>query len=84
MENVNVMQMLHSVHRPQEALDLEEQRHVLCLSNQFVAEFDPEAASDVVATTEPTTTAATTTKKKKQTRAEIETANEAVFLSEMK
>ena len=46
LDNVNVMQMLHSACRLQESMDLEEWHHVLHLSSQFVVGFDPAAAPE--------------------------------------
>jgi len=41
--NINAMQMLHSVYDLQESLELEEWRHVLCLSNDYVVSFTNNA-----------------------------------------
>ena len=43
LEKINAMQLLHTVYRLQEALDLEEWRHILYLSCQFVASHDETA-----------------------------------------
>jgi len=42
IENVNAMQLLHTVWDLQESLDLEEWRHTLHLSSQFVAQHNPD------------------------------------------
>jgi len=41
LERVNAMQLLHSVYRLQESIDLAEWRHVLIKASEFVAEYDP-------------------------------------------
>jgi len=41
LDNVNAMQLLHTVRDLQESLDLEEWRHILCLACQFVSTYDP-------------------------------------------
>lgn len=43
LDKINAMQLLHSVWRLQQSVDLEEWRHMLCLSSQFVLSYDPEA-----------------------------------------
>jgi len=41
LDKINAMQMLHSVYRLQESLDLDEWRYVLHKSSQFVADYNP-------------------------------------------
>jgi len=97
LENVNVMQMMHSVYRLQESIDLKEWRHMLCLSSEFVYHFDPSTATDVVAepeddaapqdnavATEESAATSNIKKKKKRTRDQINAANKASFMSEFK
>jgi len=80
LDNVNVMQMLHSVYRLQESLDLEEWRHILYLSSQFVADFDPATVPEAM----PIAASTEDNAKKKMTRAEKEAANKNVFMQDMK
>jgi len=41
LERVNAMQLIHSVYRLQESIDLEEWRHILVKASDFVANYDP-------------------------------------------
>jgi len=50
LDKVNAMQMLYSVCRLQESIDLDEWRHTLCKSSQFVAEHDPSVVDTMVPT----------------------------------
>jgi len=47
LDKVNAMQLLHSVYRLQESIDLAEWRHILYLSSQFVAGHDATANTEV-------------------------------------
>jgi len=65
LEKINVSQMLHSVYRLQESLDLEEWRHMLFLASEFVLNYDAqeetmgneETNDDTTANDETTATA---------------------------
>jgi len=52
LDRVNAMQLLHSIYQLQESLDLEEWRHILYQSSEFVASYDPDAPH--VTSTTPT------------------------------
>jgi len=45
IDKINATQMLHSMYRLQESIDLDEWRHILFTSSQFVAEYDPTNAT---------------------------------------
>ena len=91
LENINVMQMLHSVYRLQEILDIKEWRHILCRSSEFVCDFDPAtvqegpaaapetapAVADVATEEQPSNKKKKT--KKKKTKAQIAADNKATF-----
>jgi len=47
LNKVNATQMLHSVYALQESIDLEEWRHILIKSSQYVTEYNPAAANTV-------------------------------------
>ena len=91
LENINGMQMLHSVYRLQESIDLEEWRHILYLSSQFIVNFDPAQVPDpppIVEEEEEEETAQEPTqkkkKKKKRSREEISASNKAEFMADLK
>jgi len=46
LDKINAMQLIHSVWRLQESIDLDEWKHVLCLSSEWVANYDPTAIDD--------------------------------------
>jgi len=48
LDKINAMQLLHSVCRPQESIDINEWRHVLQKSSQFVVDCDPSVAETMV------------------------------------
>jgi len=89
LENINVMQMLHSVYRLQEAIDLEEWRHILCVSSQAILEFEPSTVPDtipIVGEEEEQSTGNNNKakKKKKKSREETSASNKAVFMVDLK
>ena len=52
LDKVNAMQLIHSIWRLQESLDLEEWRYIICQASQFVATYD--AAAPQVVSANPT------------------------------